>query len=193
VLIPVHQNVAATDPFRGDFLSTMWRTPLAPLRDVNIVFSVASYFLPLLALGGRGRLRRAWAGLGEPARRAVAVSATVTLALTIYGGTDIARFTAYFVAVQTIVLAALFRQGVAPIEVALTLVAVAVFNRVHVFTVPMEPIDRYLDFYGGFADRVNAATAWRAAELAAWIVAVRLAGVIVASRRRQPVSSPQPS
>jgi hypothetical protein len=73
------------------------------------------------------------------------------------------------------------------------LLAVAVFNRVHVFTVPMEPIDRYLDFYGGFADRVNAATAWRAVELAAWIAAVRLAGAVVAARHRQPLSSPQSS
>jgi hypothetical protein len=48
----------------------------------------------------------------------------------------------------------------------------------------MEPIDRYLDFYGGFADRVNAATAWRAVELVAWIVAVRLVGAIVAVRNR---------
>jgi hypothetical protein len=121
------------------------------------------------------------------------VSAGLTVALTMYGGTDVARFTAYLVAVQTILLAAVLREGVSPIEAGLTLLAVAVFNRVHVFTVPMEPIDRYLDFYGGFADRVNAATAWRAIELVAWIVAVRVAGVIVTSRNRQPVSSPQSS
>ncbi len=44
----------------------------------------------------------------------------------------------------------------------------------------MEPIDRYLDFYAGYADRVNAATAWRALELAGWVVAVRLVGVMMA-------------
>jgi hypothetical protein len=192
VLIPVHQNVAATDPFRGDLLRTLWTTPLSGPRDINIVFCLASYLLPLLALGSGGRLSRAWASLGE-ARSVVVVSAALTVALTMYGGTDVARFTAYLVAVQTILLAAVFREGVSPIEAGLTLLAVAVFNRVHVFTVPMEPIDRYLDFYGGFADRVNAATAWRAIELVAWIVAVRVAGVIVTSRNRQPVSSPQSS
>jgi hypothetical protein len=186
LLVPVHENVAATDPFRGDLLRTLWTTPLSGLRNLNIVFCVVSYFLPVLALGGGGRLVRAWAHLGD-ARSVVIVSALVTVALTMYGGTDVARFTAYFVVVQTILLAALLCEGVSPIEVGLALLAVAVYNRVHVFTVPMEPIDRYLDFYGGFADRVNAATAWRAVELIAWIVAVRLVAAIVAARSRVPV------
>ena len=188
LLVQVHENVAATDPFRGDLLRTLLTTPLSGLRNLNIVFCVVSYFLPVLALGGGGRLVRAWAHLGE-ARSVVIVSAMVTLALTMYGGTDVARFTAYFVVVQTILLAALLREGVSPLEVGLTLLAVAVYNRVHVLTVPMEPIDRYLDFYGGFADRVNAATGWRAVELIAWIVAVRLVGVIVAARSRVAVPS----
>jgi hypothetical protein len=192
LLIPVQQNVAATDPFRGDLLRTLWTTPLSWLRDINVVFCIASYLLPLLALGSGGRLSRAWASLGE-ARSLVVVTAAFTLLLTMYGGTDVARFTAYLVAVQTIVLSAVLREGVSAIETGLMLLAVAVFNRVHVFTVPMEPIDRYLDFYGGFADRVNAATAWRAVELAAWIAAVRLAGAVVAARHRQPLSSPQSS
>lgn len=183
LLIPVQQNVAATDLFRGDLLRTLWTTPFSGLRNINIVFCVASYFLPVLALGGGGRLTRAWQRLGER-KTVVIVSAVLTLALTMYGGTDVARFTAYFVVVQTILLAALLREGVSPLEVGLTLLAVAIFNRVYVFTVPMEPIDRYLDFYGGFADRVNAATAWRAVELVAWIVAVRLVGAIVAVRNR---------
>jgi hypothetical protein len=188
LLIQVHQNVAATDPLRGDLLRTLWTTPLSGLRNVNIVFCVASYFLPVLALCGGGRLARAWARLGGM-RSVVLVSAALTFALTMYGGTDVARFTAYFVVVQTILLAAILREGVSPFEVGLTLLAVAVYNRVHVFTVPMEPIDRYLDFYGGFADRVNAATAWRAVELIAWIVAVRLVGAIVAARSRVAVPS----
>ncbi len=177
VLIPVRQNVAITDPFRADLVWTLLTEPLSVRRDVNIVFCVASYFLPLLALGGRGRLRRAWTGLGGT-RRIVVITAALTFALTLYGGSDIARFVAYFVPVQTIVLAAVLRQGASPIEIGLTLIAVAVFNRLYVLTVPMEPIDRYLDFYAGYADRVNAATAWRALELAGWVVAVRLVGVM---------------
>ena len=177
ILIPVRQNVAITDPFRADLVWTLLTEPLSVRRDVNIVFCVASYFLPLLALGGRGRLRRAWTGLGGT-RRIVVITAALTFALTLYGGSDIARFVAYFVTVQTIVLAAVLRQGASPIEIGLTLIAVAVFNRLYVLTVPMEPIDRYLDFYAGYADRVNAATAWRALELAGWVVAVRLVGVM---------------
>jgi hypothetical protein len=179
VLVPVRQNVAVTDPFRADLLWTLLTEPLSVRRDINIVFCLAGYFLPLLALGGRGRLRRAWASLGE-ARRIVVITAALTLALTLYGGSDIARFVAYFVAVQTIVLAAVLREGAPRIEIGLTLIAVAVFNRLYILTVQMEPIDRYLDFYAGYADRINAATAWRALELTGWVVAVRLVGMIMA-------------
>jgi hypothetical protein len=188
-LIPVQLNVAGVDPFRADLLWTLLTTPLSLRRDLNIVFVVATYFLPLLALGGHGRLRSAWASLGE-ARKTVVLVGAVTLVLTVYGGSDLPRFAAYFVVVQTLVLAAVLRRGASDVEIALTLVAVAVFNRVYLVTLPTEPIDRYLDLYGGYADRLNAATGWRAVELVAWVMAIRLAGAIAGRvSRRSPVSS----
>lgn len=177
-LIPVRQNAASIDPTVGDFLRTLLATPLSPARDLNVVFGVACYFLPLLALGGFGRLRAAWACLGGM-RRPVVIVGSVTLGLTLYGGTDIARFAAYFVVVQTIVLAAILRQDVSAVEIGLTLVAVAVFNRLYVVALPLEPIDQYLDLFGAYADRVNRSTAWRAIELGAWVIVIRGVGAVV--------------
>jgi hypothetical protein len=182
LLVPARPS-ALTDPFRVDVVPMLLTTPLSIRRDVNVVFCVASYFLPTLALCGSGRLRAAWASLAD-ARRPVIIMAAVTITLVLYGGTDLPRFTAYFVVVQTIVLAAVLRQRPSVVEIATTLAAVAVFNRAYVVTVALEPIDRYLDLFGGYGDRVNAATARRALELGGWVAAVRLVGMTAHANRR---------
>lgn len=179
LLIPVARDVAATSPLRGDLLATLLGTPLALRRDLSLVFCVASYALPLLALGGGGRLRGAWTSLGER-RRPLVVSVVVTLLLALYGGTDLPRFAAYLAAAQSVVLAAMLARDVSRTEIVLMLVAVAVFNRLHVTVLPVD-VEAMLDFYAGYADRVNAATAWRAVELIAWVAAVRLARRVTGS------------
>lgn len=184
VLIPVARDVAATSPFRGDLLATLLATPLSLPRDLNLIFCVASYALPVLVLAGRGRLRGAWAALGER-RRPLIVVAAVTLLLALYGGTDLPRFVAYLAGVQCVVLAAMLARGVARAEIAVMLAAVAIFNRLHVTVLPAD-MEAMLDVYAGYGDRVNAATAWRIAELAAWVAAVRLVRRGVEWRGRHP-------
>lgn len=171
-MIPV--ALSASDPAPSESLRTLLLSPLSFWRDVNMAFTVAAYFLPTLALVTVSRLRAAWRELA-PYRRMILVYTALVLILAMYGGTDLPRFMAYLVVPQTLLLVGILGQGIHPLEVALTLMLTAVFNRVFVIFLPSAPsMDFFLDFYGGYADRVNLATMFRAAELIAYLLLVRL-------------------
>ncbi len=171
-LIPVIVNVG--DPALPESLRTLLLSPLSLWRDVNMAYTVAAYFLPTLALASVSRLAGAWRELA-PYRRIILVYTILVLILAMYGGTDLPRFMAYLVVPQTLLLVGILRQGVHPLEVSLTLVLTAMFNRVFVVFLPSTPsIEFFLDFYSGYADRVNLATLFRGGELIGYLLLVRL-------------------
>lgn len=179
-MIPVAR--AVTEPTLAELL----RAPLSFWRDVNVVYTFAAYFLPMLALATPRRLAAAWGELA-PYRRLILLFTTQVLILAMYGGTDLPRFMAYLVVPQTLLLAGILRQGVHPLEVALTLVLTAAFNRVFVISLPGEPsIAFLLDFYSGYADRVNMATWWRMVELVGYVGLVRVFAYALARRPLRP-------
>jgi len=171
-MIPVALGVA--DPPPAESLRTLLLSPLSFWRDVNMAYTAAAYFLPTLALVNARRLGAAWRELA-PYRRMILVYTILVLILAMYGGTDLPRFMAYLVVPQTLLLVGILGQGVHPLEVSLTLVLTAMFNRVFVVFLPSAPsIEFFLDFYSGYADRVNVATMFRGGELIGYLLLVRL-------------------
>lgn len=76
------------------------------------------------------------------------------------------------------------------LEVAYMLLAVFVFNRI-MFQIPIWDLDAYLDYYGGYSDRVNISTLYRCAELLVYIAgAVGLRTIIYRGRTRGGAAEP---
>ncbi|MGH7331705.1 MAG: hypothetical protein ACREKS_02950 [Candidatus Rokuibacteriota bacterium] len=171
-MIPVAPSL--TDPTHSDSLRTLLLSPFSFWRDVNMAYAAAAYLLPTLALANAKRLGAAWRALA-PYRRLLLVYTALVLILAMYGGTDLPRFMAYLVVPQTLLLAGMLGQGIHRLEVSVALVLTAMFNRVFVVSLPSEPsVEFLLDFYSGYADRVNLVTMWRAGELIGSLLLVRL-------------------
>ncbi len=182
-LIPIQGSGQYVDPVNdASTLENLIRAPLSERRDFNIAFNLASYLLPLLLLITPGRARAAWAVLA-PHRLFLALYTALVLLLTMYGGTDLWRFVSYLFIPQVIVLAVLLRRGVAGVEVIYMLAAVAAYNRL--FSEIPNLLDPYLDFYGGYDNRVNASTLMRLFELGAYLFgAVLLRGLLRVAQYR---------
>lgn len=141
--------------------------PLVWARDVNLLFCLLSYGLPVWILLARKRARRVRQDLGARAGLLAAYS-VLTLVLTLYGGTDVFRFVAYLFIPQAVVLGLLAGRAHRA-ELLYALLATALFNRV-LEPVPMSDLAHYLDFYGGWNDRLSPATLARTLEALAWIL-----------------------
>ncbi|MBK7876669.1 MAG: hypothetical protein IPJ77_13140 [Planctomycetes bacterium] len=176
--IPVERSQQFVDlsSLENVWIYLRW-VPLRWERDVNVVFSVASYFLPCLLLVTHERWRAWRAG---PIRAAApwGLALGLVLLLTLYGGTNVSTFVSYGLPVQLAVLAAFATAEERPIgraELVLALVALGVFNRVGVLLpVPRAELAHadslaYLDVYAGWGSRLSSATLARAIELVAWI------------------------
>lgn len=151
-----------------------WHALLRWKRDVNIVFVYASYCLPVWMLATRSRWAR-WRASPVRAKAPWGIALFLVLLLTMFGGTNVAVFASYALPVQVAVLAVLVGSGARSSELALTLLALLLFNRIP-FEIPVPLVDgktsdAYLDFYAGHGQHLSAATAWRALELAGWIAA----------------------
>jgi hypothetical protein len=141
-------------------------------RQVNVLFSLVSYFLPTLFLLTPKRASVLWRDLGD--RRYFIVLAFLLVVLfTMVGGSNIMIFVSYAIAVQVILLAYLFRQHIPFGEVILVLFVVAMYNKI-VFPVPSFVTDfgPAVDFYGGWASRVNGHTVERFLQMAAVLLVV---------------------
>lgn len=142
-------------------------------RDVNILFDLASYALPLLLIATPQRLRRAWNDLGA-LRPTLILSFVLVLGLTMYGGTNVSIFVTYAVGVLIALLVKILQQGVAPLEIGFMLLAMLIYNRILLpIPLPSESLDDslgYIDHYAGWGSRLSAATAWRAGELCLYVL-----------------------
>lgn len=189
LIIPIRVSGQYLDPLNqsgADLLTTLVQTPLSRRRWLNLAFNLASYTLPLWLLLTPGRARAVWRRLAGY-RAILALYSTLVLALTLYGGTDLWRFVTFLFIPLAIALAALLRTGVPAVEIIYMLGAVACYNKIFL-DIPNE-IGAYLDFYGGYDIRVNAATMARLFELAALGAgAVLLRGLLALRRSLWPVA-----
>jgi hypothetical protein len=187
-IIPVTGTGQYIDPVNDpDSLGNLLKAPLSERRDYNILFNVVSYTMPTWLLLTRDRLKRMWQRL-DGWWLVLGVYTALVLLLTLYGGTDIWRFISYLFIPVTVVLAAVLRdKSVGWFEVVAMLVAVAAYNKLWLDIPNLHA--EYLDFYGGYDSRVNAATAWRIGQmglLLAGMLALRGALRWRSARRAEP-------
>ena len=146
--------------------------PLNIYRDLNIAYYLFAYFMPLLLLATPDRLGHAWRKL-EDHRSILMLYLLFMSFLVMYGGTDIGRFMAYFYIPLIIILGTMLEDGIPLHEIAYMLVAVMVFNRLHL-EIPNAP-DSLIFFYGGHDDGGTMVSLKRFGELMAfWAGAIML-------------------
>ena len=188
VLISVSMSEQFFDPIHHpETWTRLFTLPLDFARDLNIPYSLASYWLPTLLLVTPSRARRVWEELAEIRLLLVLYLALMVL-VSVYGGTNIMVFAAYTLPVQVVILARLCRCETSGVEIVFMLGAVLVFNRA-LLPIPelghdQAVLNRHMDFYGGWASRVSLATALRSLELAAYVAAAGLLRVALARRPR---------
>ncbi len=170
-LIPVsgHEDYVAYSSL-GGLACDLFAVPLDRRRTLNFLFCLLAYLLPLWMLFTPRRWKAAWAGLGKR-KLWLAAHSALTLLLAMYGGTDLARFMVYLYLPLAFVLTGMLEAGqVSLAEKLFMLTAVVIFNRIP-WPFPAASLEAYLDFYGGYHDRLNLASALRFAELAGWVAA----------------------
>ena len=170
-LIPVSgsEDYISTANF-GDLTGSLLAVPLDWRRTLNLLFCLLAYLLPVGMLFTKDRWRNMWLGLGE--RRVwLAAHAALTLLLALYGGTDLARFVVYLYLPLAVALGGILDdEEVSTPEKVFILIAVIIFNRIP-WSYPTASLDAYLDFFGGYHDRLNLTSALRWMGLAGWLAA----------------------
>jgi len=183
-LIPVsgHEDYIRLTSLSG-LAKSLLSVPLDWRRMLNLLYCLLAELLPLGMLFTAQRWRAMWSGLGQ--RRVwLAAHAALTVLLALYGGTDLARFAVYLYLPLAFALAGMLEnEEVSVAEKILMLAGVVIFNRIP-WSYPTASLEAYLDFYGGYHNRLSLAGALRWAELFAWLAA----GAVLRSTRHK--SSP---
>jgi MYXO-CTERM domain-containing protein len=163
-LVQVVRADSYLDRIDGGLLGavTDWR------RNLNIVFALLITFLPVFVVLTAARARRLWSVL-RPLRLELGLYAAVVVALTLVGGSDLPRFTAYLVGMVVIALAVLIEDGLRPLEILYALFATALFHR-PLTPIPMESVEAYQDWHVTFYQTINAYTLARMGEWLLWVL-----------------------
>jgi hypothetical protein len=162
-IITVGRTTQLIDVTEGGILGIIFNLT----HDSNVILGVLIYLLPLLILLTPARAKRLWERL-DGLRVDLIFYALIVVALTLIGGTDIARFVVYLFVPLIIVLAILLDEGIHWVEVVYMLAAMAIYNRI-IAPVPQENLDAYLDFYIVWDNRISGTTLSRGVELMGWI------------------------
>jgi hypothetical protein len=162
-MITVGRTTQLIDVTEGGILGIVFNLT----HDSNVILGVLIYLLPLVVLLTPERARRLWARL-DGLRTDLVLYVLIVVALTMIGGTDIARFVVYLFVPLVVALAILLDEGVHRAEVVYMVVATAVYNRL-IAPVPQENLDAYLDFYIVWDNRISGYTLLRGIEVLAWI------------------------
>jgi len=162
LLIPVTGSVQSVSSLRSVFT-----IPFDFKRDLNLAYSIIAYLLPTLMLINTQRVRLILAQLPAEVKRFVLIYALLVILLSMYGGSDLLRFVTYLFIVQALLVGLLSRLA-SGTEIITMLMATFIFNRIWL-PLPVWDMDKYLDFWGGYASRVNWATFSRCVELVVFI------------------------
>jgi len=147
--------------------------PFKLRRNLNIIYTTIAYLLPSCMVVSSARVKSVISLIPSRIRLFLLSYTVFVLLFTMYGGTDLPRFTAYLFIPQSIFIGAIASMIAIP-EMAAMLAATFTFNRVWA-TIPFRNMDEYFDFYGGYHSRVNLQTVKRALE---WLVFVVLGQLI---------------
>jgi hypothetical protein len=183
ILIPVTENYQIVG-LSQDGILTALLLPLIPTVDINFIFSLFAYLLPLLFITDIRTIKVTLANLPDDQRRYLYAYTILVLILSFFGGTDFFRF-ATFLFLPQIILIGLIAPQKSNIQIGLMLVVTFIFNRIWL-PFPIWDKDQYLDFYGAFALRLSWTTLYRTLECIAFIALGLLlrTGIIDPSRVR---------
>jgi len=156
------------------------RGVLAPFiitRDINFVYTLLSYLMPLWVAASIPQIQSAYRALPLDWRRFLAAYTGLVLLLSFFGGTDFPRFTTFLFIPQIVLLGAL-AEKTHNLVLVFMLIATAFFNLLWL-PIPMDSMEAYRDFYGGYNGQVTLVTFWRILEmlvfvLFGWILRKRL-------------------
>lgn len=141
------------------------KTVLHPLRNINVLFSLVSYFLPALLLFTRTRFQQLWDELKR--RELVGILALYiifTLMLTDIGGTDVPRFITFLCIPLAICLTVFLKVQIDPLEIGLLFIASLIFNRIF-WNIPFDSKENFRAFYGGISTQIDFWTLERTIEV----------------------------
>jgi hypothetical protein len=163
LLIPIAEDFQFASLTRDGLLRAVL-APLIPIRDVNFIYSLVAYSLPILMLASPRQLLVVAAESRRWDRLFLGTYCVLVLVFSFLGGTDFYRFSSYLLPVMALALAKLTNRST-PAQVMVMLAAVFVFNRIWL-PFPQTDLDHYLDFYGASGTHFTLATALRVVELA---------------------------
>jgi hypothetical protein len=166
VLIHVTENYQIVGLSPNGILTALF-LPLMPAIDINFLFSLLAYFLPLLFIADLKTIRATLAGLPNDQRRYLYAYTLLVLILSFFGGTDFFRF-ATFLFLPQILLIGLIAPQKSNLQIGAMLAVTFIFNLIWL-PFPIWDKNQYLDFYGAFALRLNWATLYRILEGLAFI------------------------
>jgi hypothetical protein len=133
-------------------LISMWA------RDINVIYVILAYSLPLLLLSFRSPIRTTLTELSREQIHYLAYYSGLVLLLLFIGGTDLYRFAAYFF-IPLAVLTGLLATNQSWMVILPVLLIQIIFNRIWLSNSAL------ISFYGGWYDVINNASLWRFAEL----------------------------
>jgi len=177
LLLPIETTFVYATLFKPDPTAIETITqPLTSLRrNLNLLFSLLAYVLPLIWLGGWAQIKGAWQDLGDH-RWLVGGYTLMVLGLTLIGGTDLARFVTYLHIPLIIFSVFLLKKDTPLILLVGLFLSLIIFNRIP-FEIPQENYNHFIDFYGGYHDRINSAVILRWQELIVFLfIAVGIRG-----------------
>ena len=167
LLIPVTEDFQFVS-LTPDGLLRGLLAPLIFTRDINFVYTLIAYLLPILMIASVPQIKSAYLSLSDEIRKFLLVYTVIVLFFSFLGGTDFPRFATYLFAPQIILLGVLIDKT-NNILIVIMLIAVFIFNLLWL-PVPLASVEAYRDFYGGYDVRLSASTLWRIVELASFIL-----------------------
>lgn len=167
LLLPVTEDVQFVN-FAGDGLLRGLLAPFIALRDINFLYSIFSYLLPLLMIASLPQIQAAFRSLKLEVMRFLLVYTGLVLLLSFFGGTDFPRF-ATFLFLPQIILIGKLSDRVRNRALVFMLAGVAVFNLLWL-PVPLDNMREYRDFYGGYHTQVTTVTIWRIVEMISFLM-----------------------
>lgn len=173
LLLPVSQDFQFVSLSVDGLLRGLLAIFILP-RDINFLYSLFSYLLPLLMIASPSQVRAAFRSFSPESRRFLLIYTALTLLLSFFGGTDFPRFATFLFIPQILLIGTLSGQ-VPNRSLLLMLPSIALFNLLWL-PIPLGSMEEYRDFYGGYHTQVTAVTLWRIAEMSLLILLGRLVG-----------------